>query len=246
MDDEVHVLNSLKRLFRKEDFTILTANGGKEGLSILEKQTVQLVVSDHRMPEMTGVEFLQRVKEQYPNTIRIVLSGYADAGAILGSINKGEVYRFLTKPWNDDDLKLTLRQCLEQYDLLEQNRNLLDQVQELRGTMGQSKPVQQTLDKLWKPLMVVSDEGIIFLANEAMRQSSPSLSRIGLGRNIRETLPVPIIEAIRHNFNHDTGEEIVSIELEGQPVSFRLESIMKGAPVTGCILTRDDDGKDPD
>lgn len=122
VDDEVNILNSLKRLLRKEDYTVLTATSGSEGLSLLEKQPVQVVISDQRMPEMTGTEFLKKVKERYPNTIRVILSGYAEAPALLGAINEGEVFRFLTKPWNDEELKAEIQQCLAQYDLATRTR----------------------------------------------------------------------------------------------------------------------------
>ena len=122
VDDEVNILNSLKRLLRKEDYTVLTATSGPEGLSLLEKQPVQVVISDQRMPEMTGTEFLKKVKERYPNTIRVILSGYAEAPALLGAINEGEVFRFLTKPWNDEELKPEIQQCFAQYDLATRTR----------------------------------------------------------------------------------------------------------------------------
>ena len=88
VDDEVHVLNSVKRLLRNEDYRLLTATGGREGLTLLEQQPVQVVISDHRMPGMTGIEFLQAVKELYPDTVRVVLSGYVDGTMIVESINE--------------------------------------------------------------------------------------------------------------------------------------------------------------
>jgi len=129
VDDEVNILNSLLRLFRKETYQILVATSGKEGLEILKKQTVQVVISDQKMPEMLGTEFLQKVKDQYPDTVRVILSGHADLNLLIDSINKGEVYRFLTKPWNDQEVKMVIRQCLSHCDLLQKNRALIEKNQ---------------------------------------------------------------------------------------------------------------------
>jgi len=124
VDDEENILSSLVRLFRKEDYDLLTATGGEEGLKIVESRDISLVISDHMMPGMTGVDFLTRVKDISPDTIRIMLTGYADLEAAISAINKGEVYRFISKPWNDEELKLTVRQSLDYRDLVLKNRSL--------------------------------------------------------------------------------------------------------------------------
>lgn len=122
VDDEIHVLNALKRLLRNEDYNLVVATGGEEALAILETQSVELVVSDHRMPGMTGVQFLKTVKERRPDTVRVALSGYADVAVIVDAINHGEIFRFITKPWDDDELKADIRACLNHYDTLQQRR----------------------------------------------------------------------------------------------------------------------------
>lgn len=124
VDDEESILSSLLRLFRKEDYEIFTATGGREGLKIIEENEISLIISDHRMPVMTGVEFLSEVKEISPDTIRIMLTGYADLEAAVAAINKGEVYRFISKPWNDEELLLTVRQSIEYRDLMMMNSKL--------------------------------------------------------------------------------------------------------------------------
>jgi response regulator RpfG family c-di-GMP phosphodiesterase len=128
VDDEGNVLHSLKRLFRKEAYRLLTAISGAEGLKILEEYDVQVVIADQRMPQMSGTEFLAIVNELYPQTMRIVLSGYTDVDTITESINKGHIYKFFLKPWNDQSLKLEIRQTLDQYDLIKSNRDLHEKV----------------------------------------------------------------------------------------------------------------------
>ncbi len=105
VDDEVNILSSIKRTLRREGYEILTANSAAEGFSLLARNSVQVIVSDQRMPEMNGTEFLSRVKNLYPETVRMVLSGYSEISAVTDSINKGAVYRFMLKPWDDEQLK---------------------------------------------------------------------------------------------------------------------------------------------
>ncbi len=124
VDDEVNVLKSMLRIFRQENYGLLTANSGEEALTLLSENPVHVVISDHRMPGMSGTDLLQEVKKRNPTTIRIMLTGYADVDAVMGAVNDGAVYKFITKPWNDDDLRLTVSLALEQYDLIQENKSL--------------------------------------------------------------------------------------------------------------------------
>ncbi len=124
VDDEENVLNSLRRIFMDENYTILLAPSGMAALEIMARQTVHLIVSDHRMPGMTGAELLKQVREQYPETIRIMLTGHADVNSIMGAVKEGAVYKFITKPWNDEDLRLTVSLALQQFVLMHENRRL--------------------------------------------------------------------------------------------------------------------------
>lgn len=124
VDDEENVLNSLRRIFLEENYTILTATSGLKALEILDQQPVQLIISDHRMPGMTGSELLKAVREKHHDTIRIMLTGYADVNSIMGAVKEGAVYKFITKPWNDEDLRLTVSLALQQYVLMRENSNL--------------------------------------------------------------------------------------------------------------------------
>jgi len=127
VDDEPDIINALKRVFREENYRILSAGSGEEALKVLEKNEVQVIISDHRMPGMSGAEFLGAVKERHPATIRIMLTGYADIASVMGAINTGAVYKFITKPWNDEDLRITVSLAFEQYELMIENRELKKQ-----------------------------------------------------------------------------------------------------------------------
>lgn len=129
VDDEENILNALNRVLRKEGYRILTAISGTDGLSIIDREKITLVLSDHRMPGMEGVEFLSEVRKRSPDTIRMMLTGYADMQAVVSAINRGEVYRFITKPWNDEEIKLILRDAIRQYELVQENRDLQELTQ---------------------------------------------------------------------------------------------------------------------
>jgi type II secretory ATPase GspE/PulE/Tfp pilus assembly ATPase PilB-like protein/FixJ family two-component response regulator len=125
VDDEINVLKAMQRIFRQESYRLLTAKNGSEALQVLQDQhTVHVVVCDYRMPGMTGAELLKQVKAKWPGTIRIMLTGYADVDAVMGAVNEGAVYKFITKPWNDHDIRLTIGLALEQYDLIQENNHL--------------------------------------------------------------------------------------------------------------------------
>ena len=104
VDDEIQILHSLERMLRLREFDVFTASGGHEGLKILSKEHIDVVISDHRMPEMNGSEFLKIVREKYPHTIRIMLTGYNDYESLLKAVREGEIFRFISKPWSMDEL----------------------------------------------------------------------------------------------------------------------------------------------
>lgn len=124
VDDEDLVRSALVRSLRKEGHELITASSAQQALKILEQEKIDLIISDHLMPGMTGLEFLRLVKENYPEIVRIVLTGHADLNLVISSINEGEVYRFLTKPWNDEELKLDIKLALQNLDLIRQNQRL--------------------------------------------------------------------------------------------------------------------------
>lgn len=116
LDDEENVLAALRRLLRRDGYRILTANNATEAFELLALNEVQVIISDQRMPQMNGTEFLGRVKEMYPDTMRMVLSGYTELQSITDAINHGSIYKFLTKPWQDDLLREHVREAFMFYE----------------------------------------------------------------------------------------------------------------------------------
>ena len=124
VDDEIGIVKALARVFRQENYEVVTAASGDEALQRLAEGDFQLVISDFMMPGMNGAQFLREVKARWPETIRIMLTGQANTDAVMGAINDGAVYKFILKPWNDDDLRVTVALALEQFDLIARNRAL--------------------------------------------------------------------------------------------------------------------------
>lgn len=127
VDDETAIIKALQRLFHKENFRILTASSAHDGLDLLKssEKPVSLIITDQRMPQMSGNQFLEQSRKIFPNAVRFLLTGYSDMDAIVDAVNRGGIHRYLSKPWNDEDLKLQVHQSLEQYELALENRRLL-------------------------------------------------------------------------------------------------------------------------
>lgn len=129
LDDEEHNLAAFRATFRR-DYQIYTATSGREALQILREHPVQLIVTDQRMPEMTGVQFLEAVIPEFPDAVRMILTGFSDVEAIIKAINTGRVFRYITKPWEEQDLRATIKGAFEYYTLQQKNRQLLLALQE--------------------------------------------------------------------------------------------------------------------
>ncbi len=135
VDDDAPVRNALKRSLRGEGYEIEVADGPNAGLKLLAERPFDVILSDHMMPEMSGIEFLGIVRDRFPDTVRIMLTGHADMQTAIDGINKGELYRFLTKPWDDLDLKVTLHLAVESLELQRENRRLLSLVRHQKRTI---------------------------------------------------------------------------------------------------------------
>jgi len=137
VDDEPNILKALKRLLRRDGYTILLADSGTEALQILELEPVNVIVSDHRMPVMTGIEFLAKVKQTYPDITRIVLSGFSDLDTITEAINEGNIYKFLAKPWDDTQIRTTIQEAFEQNELKLENSRLTEELKQANAGLVQ-------------------------------------------------------------------------------------------------------------
>lgn len=124
IDDEINNLVAFKANFRR-DYEIYTAETTDEALNILKNNKISIIISDQRMPGKNGVEFLQEIIREFPDPIRILLTGYSDIQVVIDAINKGQVFRYITKPFSDVEIKMTIDNAMEVYNLREENRELL-------------------------------------------------------------------------------------------------------------------------
>lgn len=125
VDDEDNVCRALRRTLKQEGYHVITANDPARALELLKVTKVDMVISDHLMPNMTGLELLKTVRTRHPDCVRIMLTGHADMQTAIKAINHGEIYRFLSKPWDDTELKVTLHLAFEELDLARENRRIL-------------------------------------------------------------------------------------------------------------------------
>lgn len=211
VDDEENILRALMRVFRRDGYLVLTATSGEAGLELLAQHAVGVVISDQRMPEMTGVEFLSRVKEQYPNTLRIVLSGYTELKSITDAINQGAVYKFLTKPWDDELLREHVQNAFTHYELRSENQRLTAELQkyaaelecrveektrELRLNVHALTVAHDVLEQFPLAVLGIDNFGMIVIANRAAHRLASTPVGTMIGMSADAVLPRSLLEAI--------------------------------------------------
>lgn len=128
VDDEENVIKALRRALRHEGYQIHSANSGLEGLELLSQHEVGVIISDQLMPQMAGTEFLRQAKQRYPKTLRIILSGYSEMETVTTAVNEGFIYKFLFKPWDDEQLRINIRTAFQHYELERENLRLNQQL----------------------------------------------------------------------------------------------------------------------
>ncbi|MDX9700513.1 MAG: response regulator [Rhodocyclaceae bacterium] len=203
VDDEPNILTALKRLLRRDGYTMLTASSGEAGLEVLASHPVDVILSDQRMPGMSGVEFLRQAKIMRPDTVRLVLSGYTELHSITSAINEGAIFKFLTKPWDDAQLRSIIAEAFQFKKLANENvrltealrlanrqlEQLLDE-QRLRSERDRQtvQVLHEVLQLLPWPLLGVDDDGMIAVANEAAEALLGDGDAL-IGRMAAEVLP---------------------------------------------------------
>ena len=258
VDDEENILNALKRLLRREGYILKTAKSGLEGLEILKENDIHLVICDQRMPDMGGTEFLAKVKDEYPDIIRVILTGYTDVDSISESVNKGHIYKFLLKPWNDQNLKLEIRQCIEQYKLAQINRMLqgkvVEQNKELRKINEnleamvrertkdlkiQNKALeisQAILEDLPIPVIGISSDLIVVMVNIKAMVLSVNGKYFQVGHDISGHFPPEIEARIVKVIDDDKGDLIKDFQISGTNYDIDMMSASGKFRGKGAIL----------
>jgi two-component system, NtrC family, sensor kinase len=246
VDDERNVLRALERLFIDYEYEIVSCISGEEGLKELESGGLfQVVISDYRMPGMNGVAFLKQVYARWPETVRIVLSGYADTGAIVDAINHGHIYKFIPKPWNDDDLRITITNALERYQLRHENDELLRRLQDSNHELSilnsnlenmvreRTKSLelhnraltitQSVLENLPVAVMGVDSNCMIIQCNRACRELFKPFNREILGASCPDLLPPKCASQIVEGLA-DESSHCGTLEVAGKTVHVAMKS----------------------
>jgi YesN/AraC family two-component response regulator len=157
VDDDANVLKSLQRLFRQnKDITVLTAEDARNAAKLLKQEPIDLLISDERMPQVEGHKFVQYVKKYYPSIIRIILTGYADTEAMKSAVNKGEVYRYLFKPWDDNELMVTVQNALKLSEAERQRSEYARQLEEVNKSLEEK--VTQRTSQLEQALAIIKNQ----------------------------------------------------------------------------------------
>ncbi|MDC6169613.1 EAL domain-containing protein [Paucibacter sp. XJ19-41] len=217
IDDEDNIVAALRRLLRSEGWLVLSATSAEQALQLMARHEVDVILSDQRMPGMTGVELLRRARQLYPETIRLVLSGYTELQSITDAINEGAIYKFLAKPWDDEQLRAHLREAFALKEMTDQNRRLDHEVKtanrelaELNRRLqtllsaqheqnvrevGSREAAQELLDAVPVPVLGIDEEGLLVFAN------GPALALCGrdgdlLGASATEQLPQVLQQAV--------------------------------------------------
>ncbi len=215
VDDEEYILKSISRLFVDEPYEVLTAPSGAKGLTVLRgAEDVGVIVTDQRMPSMTGTEFLARAKEIAPDALRIVLTGYADIHAVVEAINRGGAYRYAAKPWEDEELLQIVRDAARQYELLRENdrleRLVRKQNEELKEWNTElERRVMEATHRLKKSFddTLASFAGLLELRDPSERHHSCNVAAVAEALAVAAALPADEVETVRiAALIHDIGK----------------------------------------
>ena len=190
VDDEPDVVRSVKDLLRL-DYKVFTATSADEGMKILQENVIDVIMTDQRMPDMTGVEFLKKARDPHPDATRLLFTGYADISAVIAAINQGNVYRYIAKPWDPDELQTIIKEACERHDLIVHRKQLIDDLehanQELRDANAlKSAFIQVASHELRTPLAIamgyselaVRDKNATPQVREYLERVQRSLSRL--------------------------------------------------------------------
>jgi FixJ family two-component response regulator len=209
---------------RRDGYNILTAHSGAEGLILLANHEVGVIISDQRMPQMTGVDFLRKVKALYPKTFRIVLSGYTELESVTSAINEGAIYKFLTKPWDDDQLRENIREAFQRYEMEQENLRLTvelqnandklsllnlnleqqvaDKAQEIVHNINLLQISQEILEHLPMAIMGIDDQDMIAASNrraDTLFRRNPGDSL--LGSLASDCLPGTLLQKLQNTLS---------------------------------------------
>lgn len=239
VDDEEAILETMTFTF-EGDYEVLTASSSARALELLDARgPVAVVISDQRMPEMTGVQFLAEVFKRHPETVRIILTGFADMDAIINAINDGHVYAYITKPWEPEQLRQVVRSAALHYELTRENERLL------AGLRDANHYLEAVMDQFDTGALAVDAEGLVRAFNRPARQYL-GIGEDAKGRKLEEVLPPGVLEcvggaALELGLEHDCSSREVSLPGGGVHLRLSLHALRTGGgdEIGKVILTKE-------
>lgn len=264
VDDEESVSAALVRLLRCDGYRILRANSGQGGLAMLAENKIGVIISDQRMAGMTGVEFLSRVKALYPDTVRIVLSGYTELDSVTDAINQGAIYKFLTKPWDDDLLRAHVAEAFQRHEMKMENIRLANALQqaneellrinrelelhvqlkthEAMRNLNILEVSQEVLERLPVAVIGVGDDGVIAIANGRARlMFSDDGTRPLLGETAAEVIPADLLSCVTDEKKYKDAGKLVFCQEDGQQLGYWCCPMGETSNSKGVVLVIDAD-----
>ncbi len=246
VDDEPAIIRSLERRLRREPYEVRTATCGEEAIDVLESWRADIVLTDQRMPGMLGADLLAIVSERWPDTVRIVLSGYAEASAMLAAINRGQIYKYIIKPWNDDELIVHLSRSVEALRLRRENERMSLTLQEQNVQLARHN-LQLTQDKrdasigldfsqwlmesLSAGVVCLDPCGMIVYINGSAAEWFSGVTPDLVGLPIAQTLGVNFASAL------ERGDREGSLMIGSRELVWRSNRVMTGGAERGFVLT---------
>lgn len=193
IDDEPDIIKALTRQFRRL-YTVYSTTDPNEGLRIMEQSNIQVVLSDQRMPGMTGVDFFAKIKDKYPEALKLILTGYSDIEAVIGAINEGQVFRYVKKPWNPEELELIIREAFEKHELITRNKKLMLRLRDANLNLEEKVRMRtRELEKANQELIEINKEKNRYIGMVAHDLRNP----IGIAESF-STLLLEEIDSISH------------------------------------------------
>lgn len=258
VDDEDNVLNALVRVLRKDGYTLYTAKSVAQAFEILAENPIEVVLSDQRMPEQNGTVFLSEVKRTYPNTVRLMLSGYTEVGAVTEAINEGAIYKFLTKPWDDGQLRANIREAFQRFEIEAQNQRLHREIENVNADLLQLNHVleqelharnmrirrdssvacvmQEMIDHLPLGILGIDNGGEVVWINRHASRCLGSEEHELLGSTV-DCLPEPLRSLLDHFLMFDDADALTEVVQCGES---RLQVDIKPMGIQsqseGCLI----------
>lgn len=246
VDDESNILHALERTLRRDGYRILACDDPRQALDVLARESVDVILCDQRMPGMSGVEFLRRAKETHPESVRIVLSGYTDLQFITDAVNEGAIFKFLTKPWDDAQLRAQIQEAFHYKEVHDENRRLTQALQDANRALRvhaearerQAQQIAAALDMLQEvlqiipsPLLGVDAQGVIALSNAAADASLGGGAAL-LGQDAAAVLPQAILSWL-----NDAQARPERILLHDRPYRVYCRPLGRPAQARGVLLS---------